>query len=504
MELTMKRERVECCEKVFEYCAPAEEAAETVIPDTMPDVERVLCAGGTAIIRSKEVQEGRVSLTAGVAATVIYTPEGEEGTRCVSAAVPFSISLEAPGVTAGSAAVCMLSVTGIEARILNPRKLLIRAVLSVHVECYERRELETVCGVDCGGERQIESLVETCAVSPVVVVKEKTFTLTDEYRFDGLPPAGELLWHSVVIVPGSVRNVGSKLVFGGTVRLAVLYAAEDTGELCSAAFETEFSQMLDTERELTSPDAAVYTLLTAEYIDLTTLAGGEKGISAEYHLVSQAVICDSARLNVLSDCYCNSRELVCETQELPFVCERRRRLLRAEARETVQASPPCAEVLKVFVRPGEPESQDGAAACPVSVTVLYRSAEGAVCAASARMTATVKAELPEGERIAALRAVSSEGFATPAQGALEVRAAVDIELTAERCSSAGAITSVTDAGEADTAGRPSVTVVRAAAGDTLWALGKKYHSTPELIAAVNSLGDGAPAEGSVLLIPAVK
>ena len=32
------------------------------------------------------------------------------------AAVPFSISLEAPGVTAGSAAVCMLSVTGIEAR----------------------------------------------------------------------------------------------------------------------------------------------------------------------------------------------------------------------------------------------------------------------------------------------------------------------------------------------------------------------------------------------------
>ena len=81
---------------------------------------------------------------------------------------------------------------------------------------------------------------------------------------------------------------------------------------------------------------------------------------------------------------------------------------------------------------------------------------------------------------------------------------MDIELTAERCSSAGAITSVTDAGEADTAGRPSVTVVRAAAGDTLWALGKKYHSTPELIAAVNSLGDGAPAEGSVLLIPAVK
>ena len=53
--------------------------------------------------------------------------------------------------------------------------------------------------------------------------------------------------------------------------------------------------MLETDRELTSPDAAVYTLLTAEYIDLTTLAGGERGISAEYHLVSQAVICGQRR-----------------------------------------------------------------------------------------------------------------------------------------------------------------------------------------------------------------
>ena len=504
MELTMKRESLECCERVFEYCAPAEEATETVIPDTMPDVERVLCAGGTAIIRSKEVQDGRVSLTAGVSATVLYTPEGEVGTRCVNAAVPFSINLDAPGVTSSSLAVCMLTVTGMEAKILNPRKLLIRAVLSVHVECYEHRELETVCGVESGEGEQVESLVETCSVSPVVAVKEKTFTLTDEYRFDGLPQAAELLWHSVSIVPGSVRNVGSKLVFGGTVRLNVLYAAEDTGELCTAAFETEFSQMLETDHELTSPDATVYTLLTAEYIDLTTLAGGERGISAEYHLVSQAVITDSARLNVLSDCYCNCRELVCEIEELPMICERRRRVVRAEARDTVQAAPQCAEVLRVFVRPGEPECQEGTLSCPLSVTVLYRSADGELSSASARMTATAKAELADGESAAMVRVVSAEGFAAPSQGALDVRVAVDLELTAERCSSTGTISSITDAGGTDTTGRPSVTIVRAAAGDTLWSLSKKYHSTPELISTVNSLGDGAPAEGTVLLIPSIK
>ena len=35
MELTMKRERLGCCERVFEYCAPAEEAAEPSFTETV-------------------------------------------------------------------------------------------------------------------------------------------------------------------------------------------------------------------------------------------------------------------------------------------------------------------------------------------------------------------------------------------------------------------------------------------------------------------------------------
>ena len=76
MDVSMKRSGMACCEKVYEYSQPVEQAAETVVPDTMPDVERVLCAEGTVIIKSKEVQDGRVNLTAGVAATVLYAPEG--------------------------------------------------------------------------------------------------------------------------------------------------------------------------------------------------------------------------------------------------------------------------------------------------------------------------------------------------------------------------------------------------------------------------------------------
>ena len=94
MELSMKRSGIACCEKVFEYVMPVEQAAETVVPDTMPDVERILCADGIVIIRSKEVNEGRVNVSAGVAATVVYAPEGGGKPLSINAVVPVELELD--------------------------------------------------------------------------------------------------------------------------------------------------------------------------------------------------------------------------------------------------------------------------------------------------------------------------------------------------------------------------------------------------------------------------
>ena len=63
MDLTVKCSGIACCERVFEYAMPVEEASETVVPDTMPDVERILCAEGMVMIRSKEVTNERVNVS---------------------------------------------------------------------------------------------------------------------------------------------------------------------------------------------------------------------------------------------------------------------------------------------------------------------------------------------------------------------------------------------------------------------------------------------------------
>lgn len=321
MDLTVKCSGIACCERVFEYAMPVEEASETVVPDTMPDVERILCAEGMVMIRSKEVTNERVNVSAVVGATVLYAPEGGEGVCTLGASIPIVVDVDAPGVTEDSSAVASLTLANVEARMLNPRKLLVRAVVNVEIECYNRSELSVTTGLDGDGAAGVETLCEAASISPVVCVREKTFVVSDEYRLQpGLLPIGTLLWHTAEIIPGSVRSVGAKLIFNGTVRLSALYEAANSTELCPVSFETEFSQMIDADTDFASPDCSVYSMLTAEYVEPVTLAGGERGISAEFHLVSQCVCTDSVRVQCMTDCYSNACELEIGRSQTELSC----------------------------------------------------------------------------------------------------------------------------------------------------------------------------------------
>ena len=502
MDICVKRSGIDCCEKVFEYSMPVEEAAETVVPDTMPDVERILCAEGVVIIRSKDVTDGRVSVSAGVNATVLYSPEGGKGACSLTASIPIDVSVDAPNVTDESMVVAMLTVTNIDARTLNPRKLLVRAVVNVYIACYNHTQLEVTTGLEGDGAESVETLAESTAISPVVCVKEKTFVVSDEYRLQpGLLPIGELLWHSAEIVPGTVRSVGSKLIFNGTVKLSVLYEAENSGELCQAGFETEFSQMIDAETDFASPDCSIYTLLTAEYVEPITLAGGERGISAEFHLVSQCVCTDSVRVQCMADCYSNACELQIDRTQSELSCVQRRSTVRASVHDTVAVSPGPVNICRVICRTGVAECDAGTLRCPVTLTAIYTASDGKVYSAARRLNCETPSELAQGEYVASVSATCTECGAAIAQGGIDLRVVVDFELVSERRVQFMQIDSVAPAADGEELDIPSVTVVRASAEDTLWSLGKRYHSTATLITELNAIEDTDKLAGIVLLIP---
>ena len=487
MDLTVTRSGLERCRRVFSYSMPVEEAVETVVPDTLPDAERILCATGTAVIKSRSPAREPSASRAPSRSACSIRPRRPRGLR-LSATVPLSVELDAPGVTEASLCAASITVSGVEARLLNPRKLLIRCVTDVSLCCWERSELSLATGIEGEGAERIQTLTQPVTFCPTAAVTEKSFAVTDEYQLQpGLLPLGDILWRRTELCPGSVRSVGERLVVNGSVRLGLIYAAEGSGELCSANFETEYSQMIDAGRELSSPDVAVYPMLTAEYIEPVTLAGGDRGISAEFHIVAQCVCADTVRADCLTDCYSNSLELETEWSETALTASRRRSAVTASGTVPLAAGATPTNIIRCVAVAAARRIRRRGAEVPVR-------RHGALRAGRRRNCQRLRARELRGG-LGARRRGDGHGRAGTLPelhgeyhtGGVEARVQCELEASAASGTVLRQLDSVAVTGETDCHDRPSVTVIRAAEGDTLWSLAKLCGSTPALISALNGL-----------------
>lgn len=76
MDLNLKQEEIRYIKAVYRNTLVKEETAEVVVPDSLPDIMRIIDADAVALLRSKEADGGRVTITGIVNVSVIYIPDG--------------------------------------------------------------------------------------------------------------------------------------------------------------------------------------------------------------------------------------------------------------------------------------------------------------------------------------------------------------------------------------------------------------------------------------------
>ena len=120
-----------------------EQTAEVIVPDSCPDVSRIVYASASVIVRGKECRTGGVLVSGGIRASALCVPEDDSGARTLESYIPFSLRIEHPSVTEQTQAVVSAFVRQIDARLINSRKILFRADLCCTADGY-REEEETL------------------------------------------------------------------------------------------------------------------------------------------------------------------------------------------------------------------------------------------------------------------------------------------------------------------------------------------------------------------------
>lgn len=502
MKIDLKADRISFQRPALRRMMVREETAEAIVPDALPDILRILDTRGTVCLRGKDSSEGRISVTATADLTVLYVPETGRGVRKLSVSVPMEITGDCPEELGDALITASLTLTGADARTVNPRKVVVRAECSCDARLYMPDTLTNTV------PRETEGVYYKTASGTArlpVSVTEKTFVITDEARFrEGAPAVGEILRTRTALTVESAKAVGSRAVVKGAAVTDVLYEGKEGG-LFSETLTSPFSQIVETDAAGEAADFDIVLAVTSFYSTRALMdeSGGDT-LSLEIHAVCQCVAYADTAVERVTDAYSVKCPVEQTRGQCGAQCLTGREKLHNEAAVSVPTAERAAKVLCVTanVSGGNVRNaQEGRVAVTgLQASVLYENASGEILASSRRVEMEWK--LPAGGELGAVT-IAGEIQANVTDGAIELRAGLEAEaVRMEELNEAYVeCLELQEEQALDKTELPSLTVVRCASPD-LWALAKSHLSTEEAILEASGLAPGAvPELGTVLLVP---
>jgi len=502
MDMELQHTRLGGSRPVYEALLRQEETLESIVPDALPDIARIVEASGAVFLRQKEAVDGSVRVTGTARTTVLYLPEDGGAPCCLTQNIPFLCSGDHPALHGGCQTQVSAQVLTADAQMLNPRKVLARVELAVHVTAWSEEQAEVCTQIDCGEDRSVQTLMETRKDLAAADVAEKSFTFSDVLRLPASRPVMEqLLSARAELQCAEAKVIGKKLVVKGGTVLTALYKGPEG--VASARFELPFSQIV--EVKTAGDDCSVWAQAALTGMDCAMREAGELEVSFEVLL--QAVVWEERETVLLADLYSVSQPLQTSREKVtlcPLVEQGSRRGL---ARQFCECAVPAKQVIDCQVSVGEIEkSPAGESACTLTaktnVRVLYLSEDDSLCAAAFSVPASCEVPAVEEGRYTCRCIPIGEVTATPVTGGLEVRFEAEFPYLITKREEASFVCSVTP-GEEDEGGgeRPSVVIRVVGEGERLWDIAKCCGSTMADIQAANAMESAEAPCGALLLIP---
>ena len=497
MELQFRNDGLDCLREVVWEVKNEEQTQEVKLPDTMPDIGKVLGSWGQVLLRGKEWRGNGMSVSGGVMAWVLYLPEGETEPRSVEAWIPFQVRWDFQQTDRDGAILAEALLKSIDARSVSARKLMVRSVVSV-AGC----ALEPAVAEIFTPDSVPEDVYLRSSTYPMLIPSEsgeKTFSMDEDLPLPAqCQNARRLLRFSMIPHITDQKLMADKVVFRGVAHIHALCKCED-GMLKSCHLEIPFSQYGDLEREY-DPNAVARIIPSVTNLDMELQENGMLRIKAS--LVGQYVIYQKKQIRVVQDAYSPHRPVKLHTTQLklPSVLEQKQENIQVE--QLLEAA--VGELVDVFCTAEQPKL-DGRGEgldveLPGAFQALFYDAEGNLSSGNVRWSQQRRMDMPGNVKLNATCHMTGLPQGDVGMGGIRMRQDMSLDTTATTNAGVEMVTGL-ELGEVTTpaSDRPSL-ILRRVGEESLWDMAKHYGSTEEVIRSANGLTD-EPTPGQILIIP---
>lgn len=475
-----------------------EETQEVRLPESMPDMGRIISSWGQVILRGKEWRTGSIGINGGVMVWVLYAPEGGGPLQRMESWIPFQSRVEIPdGGEDGTIRLeCVLR--SVDARNTSSRKMMLRVGIGLLVQAMIPQTAQI--SVPSKLPDDVERLSRTYPLVLTRETGEKTFLVDEDLELpSGLTPVDQLIYFRMMPEVLEQKVMGSKAVFRGMGNLHILYMDPDQ-RLCCHDFEVPFAQYMDLEGEY-EQDAEVSNLFCVTSLELDLQPEGS--LRLKCGMVSQYMICAPTVVEILEDAYSPCRDVNPELEGLEMPAWLEDRQEKMDFQEFVPMEDQTM-VDQVFFSdlPRVSRLPDGVSVdCGGSFQALLMDREGNYQAKLAKVTGqnnyrgdcdTICFSIPRGRTTC-----RKEGM----NWRMDTQVMLNLKSLCTKPMQMVSGITLGDVREPDPE-RPSVIIRAKGEAQSLWELAKNSGSTVGAIRKMNGL-EGEPEEQRLLLIPVI-
>ena len=465
-----------------------EESADAIVPDTEPDLLRIICAQGSVDLQEESFQKDRAMVSGTIRACVLYLPEKEEKPRKIEIPISFAHMEEAKGIGEGCQGMIGCTVLHVHARGVNSRKISVTASLQVSYEVYRKTKTE-LCTDILSPEYPLEILQGKKVISLPVKMQSKPLTILEDLELTEknsafLPPRCEIQTEDMKMMPG-------KAVIRGSARVQQTVLRED-GQITAITHQLPFTHILEMEE--------------GEEGDLPQISFGVRNISCvqrDDHTISVGVTADTLlrvyeerEIPMILDLYQMDHDLKTRAENVVLYGEEPIPQREFTYETIVETGNEAIQILDCY---GVWEKQLQSRGLPINVHLLYLADDQKPYSLLRRFTVLLEGDaelIPEQVMLTVAPVLSGKDgirlkIRGQCQGMQETRTVVsDLQ-------------EVQLASEEPRETKPFHVVVRyMEQGENLWEAAKKYHTTRQAIREANHLPQTEEqAEQGILLIP---
>ncbi|MCD8036332.1 MAG: DUF3794 domain-containing protein, partial [Clostridiales bacterium] len=473
---------------------------DMIVPDVNPDIYQILKADEDVIIDKVKAENGRISFSGRLIVSVLYY--GKKTERPLSSmrsefTIEDYIALE--GVSESSDVDAAAEIIHTDYRLVNDRKINVKAVTAVKASWTDSSTVEAVSAVS-GGEG-LQSKTGTISYCDVKERTAEEFTVREEFKLPaGKPDIAEILEATAEICHREVRVNDGMAFLKGDFKINIIYIS--TGE----KFETdsaEFSLPFNGTVDVPSYGEDMFCMARMKPVKVKAEAEADSNgepRAIEMEITVAAVLKTFVRESntILEDAYSLSSKLDIARQNAAYIELYGRNRAQGTFRGNAvveNGGPGIMQIVKVWgsIRNGRTVVNDSiiTAEGTADIKVMYIAKDDTeplrVMETAVPFSQGIEIKgAEEGMTFDVITEIEDISFSMLSEKEAEIRLTISFDAAACENKTCGIIVDITET-EADesAAFKGGAVIYTVKKGDTLWDIAKKYHTTVDGIVKLN-------------------